>query len=76
MSARETDADDRLLTVLEVAATLRVDGNTVRRWIRRGRIQGHNLGGRTGYRVRQSEINRFLASVSSQALGSDGQTRS
>ena len=67
----EMGADDRLLTVQEVAAALRVDDNTVRRWIRRGRIEAHNLGGRTGYRVRRSEMDRFLASLSTHSRGAE-----
>ena len=66
MSTPEAAAGDRLLTVPEVAAALRVDENTVRRWIKRGRLHGFNLGNRTGYRVSQSELDHFLAAVSTQ----------
>jgi excisionase family DNA binding protein len=52
--------------VPEVAATLRVDENTVRRWIRRGRLHGMNLGGPSGYRVRQSDLDAFLDSLSTR----------
>jgi excisionase family DNA binding protein len=70
------DAHDRLLTVPEVAAALRVDDNTVRRWIRRGRIEAHNLGGRTGYRVRRSELDRFLSSLSTQGRAAEARSGS
>jgi len=53
--------DDRLLTVQEVAARLRVNPETVRRWLRQGRLQGALLGGdRAGYRIPAAEVERFL----------------
>jgi excisionase family DNA binding protein len=51
---------DQLLTVNEVADFLRVDGQTVRRWIRQGRIPAHNLGGKAGYRIRSADVQAFL----------------
>ena len=54
--------DDRLLTVQEVAERLRVNPETVRRWLRQGRLRGVMPGGdRAGYRVAESELRRFLA---------------
>ena len=53
---------DRVLTVPEVAELLHVGEETVRRWLRRGELQGFLLGGtKLGYRVRLSEVERFLA---------------
>jgi excisionase family DNA binding protein len=63
MSGRELEAvgqADRLLTVAQVAATLQVDDDTVRRWLRAGQLLGTNLGSRAGYRVRQSDLDAFL----------------
>jgi excisionase family DNA binding protein len=63
MSGRELEAvgqADRLLTVAQVAATLQVDNDTVRRWLRAGQLLGTNLGSRAGYRVRQSDLDAFL----------------
>lgn len=52
---------DRLLTVPEVAEWLRVHPESVRRWIRQGRLRGVLLGGtRAGYRIAQSEVQRFI----------------
>ena len=34
---------------------------TVRRWLRSGALVGRNFGGRTGYRVAESDLERFLA---------------
>jgi excisionase family DNA binding protein len=50
---------DRLMTVPEVAERLRVKPETVRRWLRAGKLQGVLLGGdRGGYRIRESEVAR------------------
>jgi excisionase family DNA binding protein len=54
--------DDRLLTVAEVADWLRVHPETVRLWLRDGLLRGFMPGGkRSGYRVRESELRRFMA---------------
>jgi excisionase family DNA binding protein len=54
-------ADERLLTVPEVAERLRVSEYTVRDWLRTGRLQGLRPGGpRVGWRVRSSALERFL----------------
>ena len=43
---------DRLLTVQEVAERLRINPETVRRWLRQGKLEGVMLGGdRAGYRI-------------------------
>jgi excisionase family DNA binding protein len=53
--------DDAFLTVAEVAARLRVNPETVRRWLRHGRLRGFLMGGdRAGYRIAESELQRFL----------------
>ena len=52
---------DRHLTVPEVAAQLRVAEETVRRWLRIGKLKGKRLGGtKAGYRIPQSEVDRLL----------------
>lgn len=54
-------AEDKLLTVTEVAERLRVHGESVRRWIRQGKMAGSMMGGdRGGYRVAESEVERFI----------------
>lgn len=52
--------EERLLTVAEIADSLQVDEQTVRRWIRQGRLVAHNLGGKAGYRIRRSDLQAFL----------------
>jgi excisionase family DNA binding protein len=51
---------DRWLTVAQVANALQVHEETVRRWLRQGRLEGQNFSGRTGYRIRQSAVAAFM----------------
>ena len=54
--------EKRFLTVEEVATRLHVGRRTVRRWLRQGRLQGIMPGGlKTGYRIPESELERFIA---------------
>ncbi len=56
-------SDIRWLTVRDVAESLKVHEETVRRWIRRGDLVALDLGGpRAGYRVRPSDLNAFIES--------------
>jgi excisionase family DNA binding protein len=52
--------DERWLTVAQIAEQLQVHEETVRRWLRDGRLRGRNFGGKSGYRVRESELIAFL----------------
>jgi excisionase family DNA binding protein len=55
-------AQERVLTVPEVAEQLRVTEETVRRWLRSGRIRGISLGSkRAGWRIPESEVRRLLS---------------
>jgi excisionase family DNA binding protein len=53
-------ANEAWYTVEEIAQLLKIHPDTVRGWLREGRMQGRNFGGRTGYRVRQSALDAFL----------------
>jgi excisionase family DNA binding protein len=56
-------AEEPLLTVREVAQRIRASRESVRRWIRDGRLQATRPGGtKLGYRIRESEVTRFLES--------------
>lgn len=55
-------SQERLLTVREVAERIRSSPQTVRRWLRQGRLRGFQPGGtKLGYRVRESDLQRFLS---------------
>ena len=51
---------DELLTVAQVAARLKVNPETVRRWLRAGQLRGILLGDRAGWRISESELATFL----------------
>ena len=46
---------DELLTVKEVAARLKLNPQTVRRWIRSGRLHGQKISAR-GWRIKSEEM--------------------
>lgn len=53
--------DEPMLTVTEAAARLRVNPETVRVWLRDGRMKGFRPGGdKIGWRIPQSEVERVL----------------
>lgn len=55
---------ERLLSVAEVARRLDVSEETVRRWLREGRLPGYRLGGgRSGWRISESDLAEFLRST-------------
>ncbi len=55
-------ADERMLSVPEVAEWLHVGAETVRRYLRAGRLRGVLLGGRgSAYRIPEAEVRRFLS---------------
>ena len=59
---------ERYLTVHDIAERLAVNEDTVRRWLRDRRVRGFLPGGmRTGYRVRESELERFISELEHQA---------
>ena len=53
-------AEIDLLTVPDVASRLRVSEETVRSWLRKNELSGYNFGGRTGWRVPATEVERLL----------------
>ncbi len=58
---------EELLTVKEVAARLKLNPQTVRRWIRSGRLRGVRIGAR-GWRIRSEEISLPRAPLASEEL--------
>jgi excisionase family DNA binding protein len=54
--------DERLLTVKEVAERLRANPQTIRRWLREGKLKGVMPGGeKLGYRIPAAEVTRLLS---------------
>jgi excisionase family DNA binding protein len=51
---------DELLKITDVATELKVHPDTVRRWIKEGKLTPTRLGG-TRIRIRRSELDKFLA---------------
>jgi putative molybdopterin biosynthesis protein len=52
----------KLLTVLEVAETMRVSDRTVRRLIKRGDLTAYKVGDRGQLRVEEREVERYIES--------------
>ena len=55
--------EDKLLTIEEVAEILRVSTRSVNRYIESGRLKASKLG---VWRIKQSDLNRFLEETSNQ----------
>ena len=52
---------DRLLTVSEAADRLRLNPETIRRWLRDGRLSGLWLGSdKAGWRISERDLDAFL----------------
>jgi len=52
---------ERFMTVKDAAERLGVTVNTVRRWVKDGRLRGHMPGGqKSGYRIPESDVERLL----------------
>jgi excisionase family DNA binding protein len=54
-----------LLTVEEVANTLKVDPETIRRWLQTGKLRGSKISP-VAWRVDSEDIDKFLASKINQ----------
>ena len=63
MRKTDNEGENDLLTVHEVAKTLRVDDTTVRRWITQGALEAVTLphkGARQAYRIKRAALNKVL----------------
>jgi excisionase family DNA binding protein len=67
MPKRRPFVGDRLLTVGEVAATMRVSNMTVYRLIKAGQLAAIRVG--KNYRIRESDVNRYLSERSVKVEG-------
>lgn len=48
------------ITIKDIANQMNVSEETVRRWIRDGKLAAEDMGGRLGYRVLQEDFERFF----------------
>ena len=63
-------SDDPWLTVEQIAERVQLHPDTVRRFLREGRLRGHRVTRRAGWRVRASEVDRFIESNPDRAVES------
>lgn len=67
--SHEQPSTRRILTVQQAAAWLQVHPESVRRWIRQGRLCGVLVGGtRSGYRIDERELYRFFDAQADVAM--------
>lgn len=52
--------DRKFLTVEDIKTTLNVHEQTVRDWLKSGRLKGINFGGKTGWRVEERDFDAFI----------------
>jgi excisionase family DNA binding protein len=58
---------DRLLTVHEAAKRLRLNPETIRRWLRDGRLRGVWLGSdKAGWRISEQDLDAFIVARTTQ----------
>ncbi len=67
-------ATDEWLTVIQVAKTLKLNPETVRRWLRVKRLRGVLISDSAGWRVRASVLDRYLAALEGDGEGPDAQS--
>ena len=68
VSVRCEPVAEQFLTVPEVATRLRITPETVRRWLRAGKLHGVLLGGdKMGYRIAETEVTRLVVSAPASA---------
>lgn len=61
----------RLLTVHEAAERLRLNPETIRRWLRDGRLSGVWLGSdKAGWRISEQDLDAFIVDRTTQRTGS------
>lgn len=51
---------EQLLTVEDVADRLQIHPETIRRWLREGRLDGYRISRRGGWRVRPESVEKML----------------
>jgi excisionase family DNA binding protein len=55
------DDEEQLLTVAQVARRLGLNEETIRRWIKAGKLRAIRFGSnRAGYRIKRSDVNAIM----------------
>jgi excisionase family DNA binding protein len=72
---QENDSVEKLLTVREVAEYLDVTEETVRRWLRTGRLDGVLLSRKSGWRIRPEAVERMLSAPYQRFIERAGEDR-
>jgi excisionase family DNA binding protein len=62
---------ERWLTVAQAAEILQIHPETLREWLRSGRIPATLLSRRAGYRIRASDLEAFLSGGASASWGKE-----
>jgi excisionase family DNA binding protein len=65
------EVHERWYTVQEIAERLRINPQTIRRWLRDGELRGHHFGGPAGWRVRENDLEDFLNSRTGEHRNAD-----
>lgn len=55
-------SNKKWITTKEIAKRLDIHVETVRRWLRTGALRGVHVGGQSGYRIRERDLEEFLRS--------------
>lgn len=58
---------EQFLTVDDVATRLQIHPETVRRWLREGRLEGILMGRRGGWRIKPESVESLLEQMSQEA---------
>lgn len=60
--------NEEWITTLEIAERLDLHVETIRRWLRTGALRGVFVGGKGGYRIRETDLEQFLRSKENKAI--------
>jgi len=64
--------DEPEMTLAEAAARLRLNPETIRRWLKAGRLRGYRPGGtKAGWRIRASDLEAFKRRAAGEQLPED-----
>lgn len=75
MAMPKAEQPEHLWTVGEIAERLGVTDETVRRWLREKALAGVRLGKKAGWRVRESDLERFIRDRMNVNGGNGGSTK-